>query len=204
MPQKLLIATNNAGKIREYLELLPGIPFALTTPHSENLEGEVDETGATFAENALLKALYFSSASGLLTLADDSGIEVDALGGRPGIYSARYGGPNLGDEDRVNLLLSEMREIPWHQRTGRFQCVIAIAWPTGDQETIQESCEGYISYEPKGPNGFGYDPIFYSPELGKTFAEVESSLKHKLSHRGKAARRAVERLFAINESSETP
>ncbi|MCZ6892183.1 MAG: XTP/dITP diphosphatase [Chloroflexi bacterium] len=191
---RLLVGTNNPGKVREYRELLKGVPFTITTPTSENLEGEVDETGSTFEENALLKARHFAQASGLLTLADDSGLEVDALNGGPGIRSARYGGPGLTDEERVTLLLSETSEVPWERRTARFRCVIALVWPSGDEATVEGSCEGYIAYEPKGTNGFGYDPVFFYPDLDKTFAELDSATKHRLSHRGQAARKAVERL----------
>ena len=191
---RLLLGTNNPGKVREYRELLQGVPFTITTPASENLAGEVDETGATFEENALLKARHFAQASGLLTLADDSGLEVDALNGEPGVRSARYGGPGLTDEERVTLLLSETSEVPWELRTARFRCVIALVWPSGDEATVEGSCEGYIAYEPTGTNGFGYDPVFFYPDLGKTFAELDSAAKHRLSHRGQAARKAVERL----------
>ena len=191
---RLLLGTNNPGKVREYRELLQGVPFTITTPASENLAGEVDETGATFEENALLKARHFAQASGLLTLADDSGLEVDALNGEPGVRSARYGGPGLTDEERVTLLLSETSEVPWELRTARFRCVIALVWPSGDEATVEGSCEGYIAYESTGTNGFGYDPVFFYPDLGKTFAELDSAAKHRLSHRGQAARKAVERL----------
>ena len=187
---RLLLGTNNPGKVREYLELLKGVPFTITTPTSENLEGEVDETGSTFEENALLKARHFARASGLLTLADDSGLEVDALNGGPGIYSARYAKPG----QRKTYLLKQLEGVPWERRTARFRCVIALVWPSGDEATVEGSCEGYIAYEPKGTNGFGYDPVFYWPEMGKTFAELDSATKHRLSHRGQAARKAVERL----------
>lgn len=201
MTHKLLIATANAGKIREYLELLRGAPFTLTTLRDEKVEEDVDETGLTFEENALLKARHFARASGLLTLADDSGLEVDALNGKPGIYSARYGGPDLRDEDRVNLLLSEMRNVPWAQRTARFRCVIAIVHQCGDEETVEASCEGYISHKAIGDNGFGYDPVFFYPKMNKTFAELDSTTKHLLSHRGQASRRAVEYLCNSSASN---
>ena len=197
---RLFLGTNNPGKVREYRELLQEVPFTITTPASENLEGEVDETGSTFEENALLKARHFARASGLLTLADDSGLEVDALNGEPGIWSARYGGPGLTDEERVTLLLSEISEVPWDQRTARFRCVIALVWPSGDEATVDGSCEGYITYEPRGTNGFGYDPVFFYPNLDRTFAELDSATKHRLSHRGQAARKAVERLRSLSPS----
>lgn len=201
---RLFLATNNPGKVREYRELFQGVPFTITTPASENMEGEVDETGSTFEENALLKARHFAQASGLLTLADDSGLEVDALNGEPGIRSARYGGPGLTDEQRVTLLLSETSEVPWEQRTARFRCVIALVWPSGDEATVEGSCEGYIAHEPKGTNGFGYDPVFFYPDLDRTFAELDSAIKHRLSHRGQAARKAVERLRSPSPSHPEP
>jgi len=201
---RLLLGTNNPGKVREYRELLQRVPFTIITPASENLDGEVDETGSTFEENALLKARHFAQASGLLTLADDSGLEVDALNGEPGIRSARYGGPGLTDEQRVTLLLSETSEVPWERRTARFRCVIALVWPSGDEATVAGSCEGYIAHEPKGTNGFGYDPVFFYPDLDRTFAELDSATKHRLSHRGQAARKAVERLRSPSPSRPEP
>jgi XTP/dITP diphosphohydrolase len=189
---KLLLATTNPGKIQEYLELLADVPFTLTTPNVENIYGDVEETGLTFKENALLKAHYFMEESGLMTISDDSGIEVDYLGGKPGIHSARYGGPGLNDTDRVNLLLSELTGVPWEQRTARFQCVIAIVWQSKTTITMEGSCEGYISYEPKGENGFGYDPIFFYPAMSRTFGELDATTKHHLSHRGEASRKVIQ------------
>lgn len=192
MVNKLLLATTNPGKIQEYLELLADAPFTLTTLNIENIYGDIEETGLTFKENALLKARYFMKESGLITIADDSGIEVDSLGGKPGVHSARYGGPGLNDKDRVNLLLSEVTNVAWEQRTARFQCVIAIVWQSGAAITIKGSCEGYISYEPNGENGFGYDSIFFYPAMNKTFGELDAPTKHHLSHRGKAARKTIQ------------
>ena len=200
--QKLLLATGNTGKVREYRELLQGIPFILTTPSQEGLQEEVAETGSTFAENALIKASHYARSSGILALADDSGLEVDALGGEPGVQSARYAGPEATDPERVAFLLAKLKEVPWEKRTARFRCAIALVWPTGDQETVEGSCEGYITYKPQGSNGFGYDPIFYLPELGKSFAEVDAAAKNGLSHRGRAAHRAAELLHKLSKASK--
>ena len=194
---KLLVATRNHGKVQEFGGLLQGIPFQITSLDQEGVVEEVDETGETFEENARLKARVYAGLTGLLTLADDSGLEVDALGGEPGVKSARYGGPELTDEGRVELLLNNLKEVPWEDRTGRFRCVIAIARPSGQVETVTGAVEGMIQYEPKGSNGFGYDPVFYLPHLGRTTAELSLEEKNGLSHRGQAARKAVELLKTL-------
>ena len=190
-PRVLLVATRNPGKAREYEQLLRGIPFQVTSLDEIGLAEEVEETGSSFEENACIKARAYSALSGLLTLADDSGLEVDALGGEPGVKSARYGGLGSSDEDRVELLLKNLKDVPWEQRTGRFRCVIAIARPPGEVETVTGVVEGIIQYKPKGANGFGYDPVFYLPHLGRTTAELSLEEKNELSHRGQAAKKAV-------------
>lgn len=187
---KLLLATKNQAKAREYLLLLHGMPFELTTPAEEGIEIEVDETGKTMEENATLKATAYASQSKLLTLADDSGLEVDALGGEPGPLSARYAGAHASDRERIDRLLARLEGIPWERRTARFKCVIAIASPGGRVELCQGECQGILALSPKGEGGFGYDPIFYLPELGKTMAQLSIEEKNEVSHRGKAARRA--------------
>ena len=187
---KLLIATHNPGKVREYQELLAGLPLELTCPAQEGLDIEVAETGESFAENARLKAAAYARASGLVTLADDSGLEVDALGGEPGIHSARYAGTGASDEDRYQLLLAKLQEVPWEERTARFRCVIAVATPDGQFHTAEGTCEGIIAFEPKGEHGFGYDPVFYFEEYGKTMAELPPETKNKISHRARAAQGA--------------
>lgn len=184
---KLLVATNNPGKVREYEALLKGLPLALTYLAQEGIDIEVEETGSTFAENASLKATAYARASGLLTLADDSGLEVDALGGEPGTRSARYAGQGASDEDRYRLLLSRLEGVPWERRTTRFRCVIAVATPQGESRTAEGTCEGIIAFEPKGEHGFGYDPVFYMPEYGQTMAELEPEVKNRISHRARAA-----------------
>jgi len=184
---KLLVATNNPGKVREYEELLAGLPFEITYPAQEGLDLEVDETGETFEANARLKAAAFAQASGLPTLADDSGLEVDALGGAPGVYSARYAGPGSTDTDRYRKLLAALLGVPDEQRTARFRCVVALALPNGIVRTGEGRVEGRIGTEPRGDNGFGYDPVFIvSGRGGLTMAELPASEKNRISHRARA------------------
>ena len=195
----LLVATRNPGKIKEFSQLLHGIPFEITSLDKVGVVEDVEETGSTFEENACIKARAYSALSGLLTLSDDSGLEVDALGGAPGVKSARYGGPELSDEDRVMLLLENLKDVPWEDINGRFRCVIAIAWPSGQVKTVTGVVEGVIQYTPKGANGFGYDPVFYLPHLGRTTAEMSLEEKNQLSHRAQAARSAVALLRDVFE-----
>jgi len=184
---KLLIATNNSGKVREFQELLQGLPYTLTTPGELGLKLDIEENGTTYRDNARLKAVAFAKASGLLTLADDSGLEVDALNGEPGIRSSRYAGEGATDSQRVNFLLNKLIKVPEEQRTGRFRCVIALARPDGRIEYCEGTCEGLLTLAPRGEEGFGYDPIFYFPELKRTMAELTSEVKNRISHRARAA-----------------
>ena len=199
MPHKLLLATNNQGKLRELRELLAGIPFEMVSPADIGLNLKAAETGRTYAANARLKAIAFASASGLLTLADDSGLEVDALGGAPGVLSARYAGDKATDADRVAFLLQKLKGVPWYRRGARFQCVIAIATPAGDLKLVTGSCRGLIAEQPRGTHGFGYDPVFFFPKLGKTMAELPPEVKNTISHRARAAVRAREVLLELAE-----
>ena len=202
---KLLVATNSPGKVREYEALLKGLPLTLTYPAQEGVDIEVEETGSTFAENARLKAVAYARASGLLTLADDSGLEVDALEGEPGTRSARYAGQGASDEDRYRLLLSKLEGVPWERRTARFRCAIAVATLQGEVRTAEGTCEGIIAFEPKGEHGFGYDPVFYMPEHGQTMAELETEIKNRISHRARAAegaRRILQELLSSATCSE--
>jgi XTP/dITP diphosphohydrolase len=191
---RFLVATNNPGKIREYDVLLAGLRLDLCGLAEVGLDTEVEETGQTFAENALLKALAYGRASRLLTLADDSGLEVEALGGAPGVYSARYAGKGASDADRYRKLLTALEGVPWEKRAARFRCVIALAWPDGRAETFEGQCDGVIAFEPRGTNGFGFDPVFYMPEHGCTMAELPTEVKNRVSHRARAAALARERL----------
>lgn len=185
---KLLVATRNPGKKREYAELLEGLGLELVTLDEAGIDLEVEETGATFAQNALLKARAYRDASGLPTLADDSGLEVDALGGAPGVRSARYAGEGATDADRYLKLLGEIAGVPEGRRGARFRCVIAVAWPEGPVDTAEGICEGHITREPRGEHGFGYDPVFHVDELGRTMAELPPEVKNRISHRARAAR----------------
>ncbi len=194
MRHKLLLATNNQAKVREYRSLLENIPFDLVTLADEGINIVVDETGESLEDNAKLKATVLAAESQLLALADDSGVEVDALGGEPGQLSARYAGEGASDRDRVNYLLSRMKDVPWPERSAHFRCVIALATPDGQVELCSGECVGVITFELKGEEGFGYDPIFYLPELGKTMAELPLELKNRYSHRGQAARKLIQLL----------
>lgn len=195
--RRLLVATNNRGKAREYAALLGDGPWTLTTLAEEGLGLSVEESGASFAENAVLKARTYCQASGLPTLADDSGLEVDALGGAPGIYSARYAGEGASDADRYRTLLEELKDIPPEERTARFHCVVALALPDGTLEIAEGTCEGVIIDTPRGEHGFGYDPVFYLPALGCTMAELPPELKNRISHRARALMRLKPRLLAL-------
>ena len=186
----MLLATTNRGKLREYRQLFKGLPFTLVTPADEGIDITVEEKEETFEENARLKAVTYSRLSGLVALADDSGLEVDALDGGPGIISARFAGEHASDKDRVEYLLARLNEVPREKRTARFRCVIAIATPEGRTELCDGECRGLIAFEPRGESGFGYDPVFYLPESGKTIAELSLETKNQVSHRGQAARKA--------------
>ena len=193
--QTLLVATHNKGKLREYKELLRDLPVRLVYLDEVGIHEDVPETGSTFEENAVQKATAYARLSGLVTLADDSGLEVDALGGRPGIHSARYAGPNASDEDRIRKLLAELEGVPPERRTARFRCVIAVASPEGDVITEQGTVEGVIADAPRGHHGFGYDPIFYLPDRGCTMAELPPEEKNRISHRARAAEAIKPRLM---------
>jgi len=185
--RKLLLATNNQAKIREYRSLLRNIPFELVTLAEQGITIIVDEVGESLEENARLKATLLVAESQLVALADDSGLEVEALGGEPGRLSARYAGEGASDRDRVSYLLSRLEDVSWEKRSARFRCVIAIATPRGEIEFCSGECQGFITFEPRGEQGFGYDPVFYLPELGKTMAELPLEIKNQVSHRGQAA-----------------
>ncbi len=183
---RLLIATNNRGKLQEYRDILGDLPLELLAPADIGLHLEVAETGETYEENARLKAQAFAQASGLLTLADDSGLEVDALGGEPGVHSHRYAAGE--DAERYRALLERLRGVPPEERGARFRCVIVIVTPAGATYRCEGICPGVIIDEPRGTGGFGYDPVFFIPEIGKTMAELTPEEKNRLSHRGRAGR----------------
>ncbi len=186
----LLLATTNRHKIDEYRTIFSAIPFQLCSLQDFQIETDVEETGSTFAENAELKALAYAKMSGQLSLADNSGLAIDALNGAPGIYSARFAGRDTSYEERFRLILDQLKDVPAEQRTARFVCAITIAEPSGYHRTVEGVIEGVIADAPRGENGFGYDPIFFVPELGKTTAELSPEQKNRISHRGRAAQLA--------------
>ncbi|HXG35686.1 MAG TPA: RdgB/HAM1 family non-canonical purine NTP pyrophosphatase [Dehalococcoidia bacterium] len=189
---RLLIASNNPGKLEEFRRLLADSGCQIVSPQDLGIQLSADETGGSYAENATIKALEGAKLSGLLTIADDSGLEIDTLAGAPGHLSARYLGEEAGYPERFAAILEALEGLPASQRTARFRCVIAVALPDKEEvRLVEATCEGTIAQEPLGEKGFGYDPIFYLPELGKTMAQVASREKDKLSHRGRAARAAL-------------
>ncbi len=195
--QKLLLATRNQGKIKELMDLLISIDLEIVTPDDLGLTLEVEETGKTYLENATRKASLYAASSGILSLADDSGLEVEALGGAPGIISARYSPqPGANDKDRRVYLLSQLqgKPRPW---SARFHCTVVLALPESDTHSAEGYCEGEIIPVERGSAGFGYDPIFLLPELNKTMAELGIHEKNQLSHRARAIRGILPKLLAI-------
>jgi len=188
--RKILLATFNPGKIREYRALLDGLGYRITTLAEEKITKVVTESGNSYEQNARLKAVTYAKLSRLLTVADDSGLEVDALDGEPGIKSARFAGRAATDADRVTFLLARLDGVTSERRTARFKCLIAIATPDGQCQTCCGECPGIIALEPKGRNGFGYDPVFFLPERGKTMAELPLATKNQISHRARASQKA--------------
>ncbi len=187
---KLLLATSNLGKATEYRILLDGLGYEITTLAEQAIAEVIPEWGNSYEQNARLKAIAYARLSQLTALADDSGLEVDALNGEPGIKSARFAGKAATDAEKVSLLLARLNEVPWERRTAHFKCVIAIATPQGRCQLCSGECPGIIALEPRGENGFGYDPVFFLPELGKTMAELPSETKNQISHRARASQRA--------------
>ncbi len=187
---KLLLATSNPGKIREYRFLLDGLGYKITTLAEEGIAKVVTESGDNYAQNARLKATAYAKLSQLTALADDSGLEVDALNGEPGFKSARFAGEAATDAERVSFLLAKLIGVPWKKRTACFKCVIVIATPEGQSKICYGECCGMIALEAKGENGFGYDPIFFLPEIGKTMAELPLAVKNQISHRARASQKA--------------
>jgi len=186
---KLLLATSNPGKAREYRILLDGLGYEITTPAEQGIAEAITESGNSYEQNARLKAIAYAKLSQLTALADDSGLEVDALNGEPGVRSARFAGKAATDAEKVSLLLARLSGIPWERRTAQFRCAIAIATPEGQCQICSGECPGIIALEPGGENGFGYDPIFFLPELGKTMAELSLETKNQISHRARASQK---------------
>lgn len=187
---KLLIATTNPGKLAEYAAIFAGLPLELRTLRDEGIDDDVEETGDTFAANARLKAEHYAARSGLVALADDSGLEVAALGGEPGVRSARYAGPGKSDAERNAFLLQKLAGVPFHARLARFVCAIALAHPGGPTELVEGLLPGVIEHEPRGDGGFGYDPLFYVLDEHATLAQIPPERKNQISHRARAAQHA--------------
>lgn len=196
MPE-LLLASSNPGKIREYRSLLDGLGYQIATLTERGISEVVVETGSSYEQNARLKAITYAELSHCITLADDSGLEVDALNGEPGVHSARFAGEGAGDEERVRLLLARLNGVSSEERTAHFRCVIAIASPGKRAHVCYGECHGMIAFEAKGENGFGYDPVFYLPEMGKTMAELSLEMKNQISHRARASQKARQVLLQL-------
>jgi len=186
----LLLATTNEHKLDEFRTIFRDLPFTLLSLRDIHIDMDVEETGTTFAENAILKAQAYAQAANMLALADDSGIEIDALGGAPGVYSARFAGREASYAERFRLIYERLQDVPPSERTARFRCAIALAEPSGYLRVVEGTIEGVIAESARGENGFGYDPIFLVPESGKTTAEMAPAEKNRISHRGRAAEAA--------------
>ena len=184
--EKMIFATGNEGKMREVRMILGDLGAEILSLKEAGIQAEAEENGTTFEENAVIKAKEIMEKTGALVLADDSGLEVDALNGEPGIYSARYMGEDTSYHIKNANLIQRLEGVPDEKRTARFVCAIAAAFPDGRRKTVRAAMEGRIGYEEKGENGFGYDPIFYLPEYGCTSAELSMEEKNRISHRGKA------------------
>jgi len=195
---ELLLASQNRGKLAEMRQLVEGLAYRVLGPRDIGIEDAPEETGSTFMQNAVLKARHYSrKAGGRLTVADDSGISVDALGGEPGLYSSRFGGERAADEERNRLLLTRLAGVPAERRGARFTSAVAAARGEDVVFEVVETVEGRIATEPRGVNGFGYDPIFFYPPYGKTFGEMPRADKDRVSHRGKAFARLREYLAGL-------
>ncbi len=192
--EKLVVATKNKGKIVEIKKVLSNIPFDVVTMSDLGINIDVDEDGTTFEENSMKKAKEICRLSHTIVMADDSGLEVDFLNGAPGIYSARFGGPEATDMDKNEKLLNMLKDVPFEQRTARFVCAIAIAFPDGRSFVVRDTCEGFIGFECKGDNGFGYDPLFYMQQYEKTMAELSIDIKNEISHRAKALKKMADKI----------
>lgn len=198
--KKVLIATNNKGKAKDFEVLFE--PYGIQVMTLNDLEQDIDveETGTTFEENAVLKAEEVAKQLGIMVISDDSGLEIDALNGAPGVYSARYAGPAKNDDANIDKVLEELQEVPEDERTARFRCVLAIAGPQQETKTFSGSCEGFILNERRGTNGFGYDPIFYTPAKQRAMAELTPAEKGEISHRGAALAQLKEQLPTLMAS----
>ncbi|WP_209122020.1 XTP/dITP diphosphatase [Alkalihalobacillus sp. BA299] len=195
--KEIIVATKNKGKVKEFKAILGQLGYKVTSLLDYPEIPEVEETGETFTENAIIKATTIAKHFQKPVIADDSGLIVDALGGRPGVYSARYAGVNKNDTENMNKVLTEIKNVPEDERTARFHCTIALAYPDGHTECFEGNCEGKITKEPIGTNGFGYDPIMYIEEKQQTMAQLPLEVKNAISHRAKALQQLKEKWIEI-------
>lgn len=184
--KKIILATHNAGKVREFAQIIKRHEIEVLSLSDIGYEDEIEENGATFEENALIKARQIAKQFKTAVVADDSGLEVDALNKEPGVYSARYAGPNRSDEENMDKVLEGLKNVPANERTAQFVCALAFIDETGKETVVRGTCEGQILHEKRGDEGFGYDPIFYLPQLAKTMAQLAKAEKNALSHRANA------------------
>lgn len=200
---KLVLATQNPKKLKEMNEILSHLGVEVVSEAELGVRIEVEETGETFTDNARLKATAVMQATGLPAVADDSGLMVDALNGEPGVYSARYGGPDcISDSDRINYLLKKLENVPEGKRTAKFVSVITLVTPDGKEIVARGECPGHILFERHGNGGFGYDPVFFAEDAGCTFAELAPEQKNQVSHRARALRAFVEKAFGTKKEKE--
>ncbi|WHH60528.1 XTP/dITP diphosphatase [Petroclostridium sp. X23] len=195
---RIVVATKNKGKIKEIQHILKDLPVQVLSQDDLDIKTDVEETGSTFEENALIKAREIQKMCNEVTIADDSGLEVDYLNGAPGIYTARYAGEGATDIDKMNKLIKELDGVPLENRTARFVCAIAAVFPDGKKIVVRGECEGLIAFEPVGEKGFGYDPLFYLPQYQATMAQIEDELKNTISHRAKALALLKKELYKLD------
>ena len=203
MEHKIVFATSNAGKMREIREILKDLGAEILSMKEAGVDVDIVEDGDTFAANALIKAKAVWEKTGGIVLADDSGLVIDALNGEPGVYSARYGGPDcISDSDRIDYLLKKLENVPEGKRTAKFVSVITLVTPDGKEIVARGECPGHILFERHGNGGFGYDPVFFAEDAGCTFAELAPEQKNQVSHRARALRAFVEKAFGTKKEKE--
>ena len=193
--KKFIVATKNSGKLNEIKEILKDTEYDVVSMIDIGYNDEIEENGATFEENAMIKANALHQFCGQTVLADDSGLEVDALGGAPGIYTARFAGEGATDLQKIEKLLDLLKDVPFENRKARFVCSIALILDNGEKFVVKETCEGYINERLEGSNGFGYDPIFYVAQYKKTMAQLDVEIKNSISHRGKALKKMLQFVY---------
>ncbi len=196
---QIVLASSNAGKLREVAKILEGTGLSIVPLSETSFQGEIDENGETFEENALIKARCVSQALGMPALADDSGLEIDAMGKEPGVHSARFMGHDTSYDIKNAEILRRLSGLPAEERTARFVCAMALVWPGREEKVVKETMEGQIAFEPAGENGFGYDPIFFLPQYGMTSGQLSTEGKNAISHRGKALRKMAETIRQMQE-----